>query len=159
MRVRIRGWITVGIATLLAACGGAPPSTSNAGQASASSAGTTLIFDDMNDQQRKNFMKAVVLPTMKQEFEKYDANAYADMNCATCHGASAKDGSFGMPNPNLPKLPSDAAGFDELMKQKPRAVKFMSDVVVPAMAKMLSEPAYDPKTQEGFGCFECHTKA
>ena len=36
----------------------------------------------------------------------------------TCHGDSAKDGSFKMPNPKLLKLPADEAGFKKLTSSR-----------------------------------------
>ena len=125
---------------------------------SAESAPAKVAWKDMKTDQRKEFMKTVVLPKMKDEFVAFNAHAYGDMNCATCHGDSAKDGTFKMPNPKLPKLPADEAGFKALMKKKPDATKFMSSKVVPAMAEMVGEAPYNPETKQGFGCFECHTK-
>ena len=115
-------------------------------------------WKDMKADQRKEYMKTVVLPKMKEEFVAFNAHAYGDMNCVTCHGDSAKNGSFKMPNPKLPKLPSDEAGFKALMKRKPEVTKFMGSKVVPAMAEMVGESPYNPETKQGFGCFECHTK-
>jgi len=115
-------------------------------------------WKDMSRQERKEFMKSTVLPKMKQLFIGYNAHDFSDMNCATCHGAGVHDGSFKMPNPQLPKLPSDEAGFRELMKNKPEATQFMGKQVVPTMARFVDQPPYDPATHEGFGCFACHTK-
>ena len=115
-------------------------------------------WKDMKMDQRKEYMKTVVLPKMKDEFVAFNAKRYGEMNCVTCHGDSVKNGSFKMPNPKLPKLPSDEAGFKALMKKKPDVTKFMSTKVVPAMADMLGESPYNPETKQGFGCFECHTK-
>jgi hypothetical protein len=143
----------------LASCGGAqapagppppPPSTQ--------AAPTSVAWKDMNHEQRLDFMKKDVLPKMKAEFVGFDAKRYGEMNCVTCHGDSAKDGTFKMPNPKLPKLPGDEAGFKKVAQQKPDAVKFMSGKVVPEMAKMLGEEPFNPQTHQGFGCFECHTK-
>ncbi len=115
-------------------------------------------WKDMQVEQRKQYMKTVVLPKMKDEFSSFNAHAFSEMNCATCHGDGAKQGTFKMPNPKLPKLPSDEAGFKALAKKKSEAMKFMGGKVVPAMAEMVGEPPYNPETKQGFGCFECHTK-
>ena len=54
------------------------------------------------------FMKQSVFPKMKDEFTTYDAKRYADMNCKTCHGDGATDGSFTMPNAKGPPKPRKA---------------------------------------------------
>jgi hypothetical protein len=104
------------------------------------------------------YMKSDVLPKMGPLFHDYDAKRYATPKCTLCHGAGAKDGSFTMPNPGLPKLPPTPEGFKKLHDQHPAAVEFMSKQVVPTMAALVGEQPYDPATQKGFGCFECHTK-
>jgi len=103
-------------------------------------------------------MKSVVLPKMGALFHDFAPTHYAEPTCATCHGPGAKDGSFSMPNPALPKLPATPAGFEKLRSQHTKIFDFMSNQVVPAMASLVGEEPYDPKTNQGFGCFECHTK-
>ena len=117
-----------------------------------------VAWKDMTAPQRKEYMSTVVLPKMKEEFAQFNAQAYTDMNCVTCHGDGAKNGKFGMPNPDLPKLPGDQAGFEALMNKKPVVMRFMASKVVPDMAHFVGESPYNPETQQGFGCFECHTK-
>lgn len=104
-----------------------------------------------------DFMKKTVFPKMKDEFTGWDAKRFADMNCKTCHGDGASDGSFTMPNPKLPVLPSKPEDFKKLAAKKPAAAKFMMEHVVPDMASMLGQQPYDMKTQQGFGCHNCHT--
>jgi len=117
-----------------------------------------IAWKDMTAEQRKLYMKSVVLPRMKAEFSSFDEKAFGNMNCATCHGAGTKDGSFKMPNPQLPKLPSDEAGFKALMEKKPDVTKFMGSRVLPEMAHLVGEAPFDTQTKRGFGCFECHTQ-
>jgi hypothetical protein len=74
----------------------------------------------------------------------------------TCHGPDAKKGEFEMPNPKLPKL--DPKDNFKAHKKEAEVVKFMMERVVPEMATLLGEEPYDPAKQEGFGCFDCHTK-
>jgi hypothetical protein len=165
MRVRTEiAAALLGTAFALTSCGGSqPPATAPAGgtppaPSAAAPAGPAPAWKDMNHEQRIDYMKRVVLPKMKDEFVAYDAKRYAEMNCATCHGDGAKDGTFKMPNPKLPKLPADEAGFKKLSEAKPEAMKFMGTKVVPDMANLLGEQPFDMKTHQGFGCFECHTK-
>ena len=121
---------------------------------SADAGAPSVHFDDLSEDEKKQYMKNVVLPKMKELFVSVDAKHYGNMNCVNCHGASAKKGEFEMPNKDLPKL--DPTG--NFKKHDPAVVKFMAEQVVPQMAALLGEPQYDPKTQEGFGCFDCHTK-
>jgi hypothetical protein len=170
--------LVLGLAAVLPAavsCGGAQPeavtppaptATAPAATASApapatsapapATPGAALAWKDMNHEQRRDFMKTSVMPKMKAEFAAYDSKRFGNINCSTCHGDGAKDGTFKMPNPKLPKVPNDMAGFEKLMKAQPEAVKFMSTKVVPQMAQLLGEQPFDPKTGKGFGCHECH---
>jgi hypothetical protein len=115
-------------------------------------------WKDMKHEERAEYMKKKVLPKMKAEFIAFDAKEFGEMNCATCHGEGAKDKTFKMPNPGLPKLPATEEGFKALTEKHPEAVAFMRTKVVPPMAAFVGESPYDPKTHQGFGCFECHTK-
>ncbi len=158
----VRRCTTVAIASfasVLISCGGAqPPAEAPAGGGAAPASGApAAAWKDMNHDQRMEFMKSTVLPKMKSEFAAYDATRFGSITCVTCHGDSVKDGSFKMPNPKLPKVPSDQAGFKKLGDDKPEAMKFMMSKVVPDMASMLGEQPFDPATGKGFGCHECHT--
>jgi hypothetical protein len=113
----------------------------------------------MDKKARGKFMREAVVPKMKELFTGHDAKKFEKMNCGTCHGAGAADGSFKMPNPQLPVLPSTPEGFEALGKKKPEMMKFMAMSVKPEMAKLLGMPEMDPKNPSagGFGCMNCHT--
>ena len=115
-------------------------------------------WKDQDHEERMVTMKKRVWPAMKSEFMAFDAKEYSDFTCGTCHGPGAKDKTFKMPNPKLPKLPATEAGFEELRKKHGDMVRFMTETVVPRMAAFVGEAPYDPKTREGFGCFRCHPK-
>lgn len=133
-----------------------PPEPTPAAPAPAGAA-PAVAWKDMNKDQRLEYMKNVVLPKMKPAFISYDAKRYAEMNCRTCHGDSAKNGTFAMPNPKLPKVPATMEGFKKLMAAKPKAAEFMAKTVLPTMATLLGEEPFDPKSGKGFGCHDCHT--
>jgi mono/diheme cytochrome c family protein len=109
-------------------------------------------FDDMSAPQKMKHMKEVVAPTMAKVFQEANADEYANFNCANCHGPGAKQGDFKMPTTALPALDK------EEMDEHPEVTKFMMERVVPEMAKLLGEEPYNPETQTGFGCYNCHTK-
>jgi hypothetical protein len=103
-------------------------------------------------------MKSTVMPKMGAIFHEHDAKVFAEPRCTLCHGSGAKDDTFKMPNPELPKLDLTPAGMKQMREKKPAMVELMSKKVLPTMAELLGEKPYDPKTQQGFGCLECHTK-
>jgi hypothetical protein len=109
-------------------------------------------FKDMNAAEKAEFMKTAVVPKMSELFKGWEPKEFKDgVNCVTCHGPGAKKGEFKMPNAKLPKI------SDALLKKHPDATKFMSEQVVPEMAKLLGQVPYDPTTKVGFGCMGCHT--
>jgi mono/diheme cytochrome c family protein len=115
-----------------------------------------IDWDKMSKNERKKYMKTAVLPAAKKMFAAYDAKKYSKVTCATCHGPGATDGTFKMPNPELPKLPKSPAGFKELADKKPEMMKFMGQTVKPTVAALLGEEQWSPENPKGFGCIACH---
>jgi hypothetical protein len=106
------------------------------------------------------YMKSTVMPKLGDAFHTYDVKKYAEPKCVLCHGGGVADGSFKMPNPDLPKLDVSPAGIKKLHSdpKKKKVLEFMGKVVVPTTAELLGEPPFDMKTMTGFGCLNCHTK-
>jgi hypothetical protein len=112
-------------------------------------------WETLDDKTRAQFMGKVVKPTMKELFQTYDGEEFADFDCETCHGDGVQSGNFEMPNPELPQLSSDMimnpdpdmAAITDVMKTKVR----------PTMATLLGLPEWSPQAPDGFGCMNCHT--
>jgi hypothetical protein len=111
----------------------------------------------MSQEQKVAHMKTKVVPQMQASFQAFDAQHFAKFGCTTCHGPGAKDGKFSMPNPGLPKLDAKD-GFKAEHKKHPKETKFMMEKVVPEMTALLDAAPFDPATNQGFGCFSCHTQ-
>jgi hypothetical protein len=149
-------WLAVGLAC--AACQSTHGAAGRApgGMVQEAPAPMARSWEDMSKDEKRELMKLAVVPRMNQLFHEYNAQRYPQVRCTFCHGEGAKKGSFGMPNPDLPRL-----GFaDHLAREradKPEMVAFMSRKVVPEMAAALGVPPFDPATGKGFGCKDCHS--
>lgn len=135
----------------------AAPAASGAPAAGAEkpAAANAVGWHTMSHEQKMTHMKTVVMPKMTASFQAFNAEQFKDMNCTTCHGPGAKQGKFGMPTDSIVKL-NPADKFAKHMGKTAEITKFMMTKVVPEMAAIQGEAVYDPATQKGFGCFECH---
>jgi len=113
-------------------------------------------WHDMTHDQQVDWMVSNVLPIAAEDFSTYDAERYSAVTCATCHGANADAVHYELPSAELPVLPRPGTPNWERMSQTP-VFTFMHDVVTPTMATLVGEEPYNPATNSGFGCFECHT--
>jgi hypothetical protein len=111
-------------------------------------------FHKLTKDEKLKIMKTKVLPAMSKAFKAFDKKHFGKLTCKTCHGKGVADGSYEMPNPDLPPL--DFAAL-EAGKQEPKTAEFMAKTVVPEMAKMLGLEEYSQDNPKGFGCLHCHT--
>lgn len=119
-----------------------------------------MKWKDMNADQRKEYMEHVVMPKAKELFVAFDPK-YKDMDCKTCHGPGADNGSFEMPNAAMRPLPNTPEAFMALMgkdAEVQRFTPFMVEKVEPMMGELLQMTVFDPKTETGeLSCEGCHT--
>src|SRR6185295_20084015 len=101
----------------------APAAGSAAGSAATAEA---FDFDKLTHEQRMEFMKTKVVPTMKPLFQDFDKKKFANFGCKTCHGKDPVKSKYKMPNPSLPKL--DFAAL-KAGKQAPKVAEFMGKTV------------------------------
>jgi hypothetical protein len=133
-------------------------SGAGSGSGSGSSAGTGsggVDFDKLTHDEKIDFMKKQVVPTMKPLFQDFDKKKYANFGCKTCHGKDPKATKYKMPSADLPKL--DFAKLEKGL-QEPKIAKWMGEVVKPQMAKVLNKPEYSKLNPKGFGCLQCHNE-
>lgn len=121
--------------------------------AGSGSAVASIGWDKKTHEEKMDYMKKTVVPTMKPLFQKFDKKKFAEFNCKTCHGKDPKKSKYKMPTAELAKL--DFAKLKE-GKQEPEVAKWMGEVVKPEMAKLLGMPEYTPANPKGFGCLHCH---
>jgi len=136
--------------------GSAAGSAAGSGDGSAAGGGSgsaAFDFEKLTHEQKMDFMKKQVVPTMKPLFQDFDKKKYANFGCKTCHGKNPQKAKYKMPNSSLPKL--DFAAL-KAGKQEPEIAKWMGEVVKPQMAKLLQQPEMTEANPKGFGCLECH---
>ena len=112
----------------------------------------------MKKPERKKYMEDVVLPKMKVLLREFYDQRFGVVKCVTCHGAGVKNETYKMPNPKLPQLPTDDAGWADLRKHQGDIVRFMETKVKPTMAALIGEQPSGPGVKHGFDCTECHTR-
>ncbi len=112
---------------------------------------------DMSREEREYYMVAAILPVAAEDFRGYDAERYANLTCAGCHGDDGQERGYEMPSNYLPRLPEPGSPAWTEMQARP-AYTFMSEVVTPTVAAQLGMPLFDPATGTGFGCFSCHQR-
>jgi hypothetical protein len=174
----MRGWTGRWIAplgalvALTSGCGGpgqaAGPTTPAGGEAEAAAPKPSAIevlgitppeqpWAEMAEADREFYMIGKVLPVTAEVFRGFDAHAFAEFGCESCHGADGEKRQFAMPTPELPPVPPyGSPAFAEMQRNQPRMVHFMTERVTPVTRTLLGFAEFDPSTGKGFGCNGCH---
>ena len=108
--------------------------------------------------QKLAYMKQTVMPAARELFAEWMPVRFAKMDCETCHGAGARDGTYKMPNPDLPKLVGGKGGFGEMIAKEHDTVKFMQATLAPKLADLLGYQRFDMASHTGFSCYQCHVE-
>ncbi len=142
---RVLGVVSI---MVLCACGGSQTGTVKTEDGK-------VDWAKMDRRARIDYMKKVVVPTMGPLFKAYDSDEFGRINCLTCHGDGAIEGTYEMPNPELPQL-DFGSGYAEYKAQHAQVIAFMTDTVKPKMAELLGKEVWSRDNQDGFGCQSCH---
>lgn len=143
------------MALALIGCGDKDDTDTAAG-GSDSGGDTTAAYDcdgtTWDDERSAEFMTHCVLPELAALFQAFDAEAYGDFSCTTCHGDDLGGGTYAMPG----------AVAISVREQDPSSelYQFMYGTVMPEMAAILGREPYDASTGSGdFSCYDCHQQA
>lgn len=139
------------------ACGGGASAGSKTAAAAGGIGASGTPWKEKTREQRMDWMGIEVFPKMKAIFMEFDGEGYADFQCQTCHGTEMETVDFKMPSSIYALSTTDPIG--EAREYDAEVTAFMTDVLVPEMAKLLDTTPYDPETKTGFGCFDCHPGA
>jgi len=120
-----------------------------------------VAWKDMTYDQKRAYMKAAVVPTMKPIFQAFNPKMFSKFTCDTCHGKDGADRKFKMPSNDIKPLPGTPEAFQAKLKTEPDWPKwadFMAHKVEPTMGKLLDVQLFDPKkpVKGAFGCANCH---
>lgn len=149
----LAAWVLVS----LAGCGGSKTADSTtAGKAGKQSAieafGLTppdAPWEQMSFADREFYMIGKVNPIMQEMFIGHDAEEFEGFSCEDCHGEEMREINFAMPAPSMYIVPPEGTpGHKGMLATFPETVKFMEEVVTPAMGKLLGD--------ENFTCAGCH---
>ena len=132
---------------VIVACGPKPPG----GGGAATAVLPDVPFEQLDHDQRIQFMKQVVVPTMQPLFQNHDPEKYASFGCKTCHGEPADRGEYHMPSDKIPKL-----NFSDMSKFEQADIDWMKTEIKPTMARLLKESEHSQENPRGFGCLHCH---
>src|SRR6267142_6559142 len=64
----------------------------------------TMGWPTWSHDKKLAYMKQTVMPAAREIFSGFEPVRFATMTCETCHGQGARDGSYKMPNRDLPHI-------------------------------------------------------
>lgn len=103
----------------------------------------------MSHEEREWDMVGRFHPVMRELFQNYDAERWADFECVTCHGEDADERNYEMPSPQMmPLPPPNTRAYQAAARTQPELTAYMEETVVPAMQTMLGF--------RGAQCAICH---
>ena len=118
----------------------------------------SMGWPEWSHEKKLAYMKETVMPAAKRIFSGFEPVRFGFMTCETCHGQGARDGTYKMPNPDLPHIVGGKGGFVELATKQPETLRFMQSVVGPEIGKLLGYEEFNMAKHVGFSCYQCHVR-
>ncbi len=148
---------------LLAACPATTPADDDDDDSAADDDDSTPYvqpgpFEDMEREERIEFMRHVVVPTMQPLLAQIDPEKYneVDFGCDDCHGEDYIDADYEMPN-GIVEL--SVSNFPHSQNADPELREYgelMEDEFLPTMAGLLGRELWTQQTPDGMSCSACH---
>jgi hypothetical protein len=109
-------------------------------------------------EQKLAYMRTTFIDEERKIFASWEPVRFRNLECRTCHGIGAVNGTFAMPNKDLAHLIPGKEGYQELLTHEPELFTFMQKKLVPETARLLGLPAFDMEKHTGFSCYQCHVR-
>lgn len=144
-------------ALALVSCGPAPVGKTLP-RAAAPPAAHEYTWDKLSFTEKHAVMTFTVMPNVGRLVQKYEKTEWPAATCERCHGSDGEAKGYKLPNSLAPLDPAHLPDPHSKDPDEAQIATFMFDEVVPQMTALLDAKPYDPKTGEGFYCFNCHAK-
>ena len=109
-------------------------------------------FEDMDFDERVEFMTEIVEPRMQELMQEFDADEFSSFSCSNCHGEDAEENEYELPN-GLEALSNDDFPIEDIEDDERRAyAEFMEEEIVPEIAELLERSI----GVTGVRCTTCH---
>ncbi len=152
-------------AACASACGGAPHEEARAPLESAPVVVEAPVappgpgeWATWSHERKLAYMTTTFMNEERKIFASWEPVRFRNLECRTCHGIGAADGTFTMPNTDLAHLIPGKEGYQELLTHEPELFTFMQKKLVPETARLLGLPPFDMEKHTGFSCYQCHLK-
>lgn len=110
-------------------------------------------WEQLNLDQREEFMERLFMPVMAEHFRAFDPDRYAVFMCVTCHGPDGETIFWEMPSEAVAPISLADTPVEDIEDPERRAVAmWMDEVILPEMGQLFEQEL----TLEGSSCLDCH---
>ncbi len=111
-------------------------------------------WTDLEYLQRIEYMEHLVEPVLRELFQEFDAELYADFGCETCHGEDPADVDYEMPSGTPESL--SIAEINGLRNHPDPERSRYYDLMNTVKATVAPLVDQEPFPTGDFSCFSCH---